>query len=136
MFEDEGSQAPQSILHRSGGRVKKAWASDRPDDQAQQAPYSIAPGIARRKPRTDADEGPQPPFQLGGGVKKAWTSEDSDARDSAEARAAGSVWGGTELGPRLSIDTVNTLGRRMYLDRSRQFSELMLRLDELERLGD
>jgi hypothetical protein len=39
------------------------------------------------------------------------------------------------MGPRLPIDAAKSLGRAMYLDRSRQFASIMQRLDELERLG-
>lgn len=45
------------------------------------------------------------------------------------------VWGGTEMGPRLPVDEVKSLGRQMYLDRSQQFAAIMQRFDELERLG-
>jgi len=45
------------------------------------------------------------------------------------------VWGGTDMGPRLPLDAAKSLGREMYLDRSRQFASIMQRLDELERLG-
>ena len=39
------------------------------------------------------------------------------------------------MGPRLPIEAAKSLGREMYLDRSRQFASIMQRLDELERLG-
>ena len=45
------------------------------------------------------------------------------------------VWGATDMGPRLPLDSAKSLGREMYLDRSRQFASIMQRLDELERLG-
>ena len=57
------------------------------------------------------------------------------AEDDREVCASGNVWGGTELNPRLPIDEFRSFGRQHYVDRSRQFANIMQRLDELERLG-
>jgi hypothetical protein len=115
-----------------------------PDHAKLQAPYSIAPGAPKRKEKVIyPDQGPRPARGSERPAMEAWFArENMTSAPKAVSRSAWSpnevredVWGGTDLGPRLPIDTEKSYGRNMYLDRSRQFAAIMQRLDELERLA-
>ena len=150
------AEKPQAVLHGArpyrvqydpGSKTHKRIYYVPPEptcvcDDEPQAPYSIVPGVRRAKP-LPRDQGPRPPpysppphlSEARSGVRRAWDAGDQEARDGADARVNGSVWGGTDLGPRLPIDDILSVGRAHFLDRSLLFARIMERLDELERLA-